>query len=198
MSWFDCFKSKIYAAPFQFQWKKVDWSSNQGSNVIHCLVKIWQLLSFSCLPIHILANVLLAIFLSKTGHRVLVQLMGQNKNYLFQTIVPIFVVFAYLPMNGIYSALLWFPCKTSRFSNVWKLRLVQMKVIQVKTGPLISYFRMQNVDSVSYECIVALVALVVASKWRSSLSQACSLRKGTEVAGAALTYSLSFLFGQKL
>ena len=47
--------------------------------------------------------------------------------------------------------------------------------------------------------LVALVALVVASKWRSSLSQACSLRKGTEVAGAAFThFPLLFLFGQKL
>ena len=73
-----------------------------------------------------------------------------------------------------------------------------MQVIQVKTGPLISYFRMQNVDSVSFkECIVALVALVVASKWRSSLSQACSLRKGTEVAGAAFKRFPLFSFWTK-
>ena len=39
-----------------------------------------------------------------------------------------------------------------------------------------------------WNALVALVALVVASKWRSSLSQACSLRKGTEVAGAAFTH----------
>ena len=53
--------------------------------------------------------------------------MGQNKNCLSQARVRIFVVFAYLPIDGI----------------------VQMQVITIKTGPLISYIRMQNVECTS-------------------------------------------------
>ena len=103
--------------------------------------------------------------------------MGQNKNCLSQARVRIFVVFAYLPIDGI----------------------VQMQVITIKTGPGPVVPSYPISECKMWNALVALVALEVASKWRSSLSQACSLRKGTEVAGAALTcISLSFLFGQKL